>query len=45
MPISKVRISWVLDTFLYESEDRLLSVLSEKVIGPAEAKAKTQTGR
>jgi hypothetical protein len=32
-------------TLLYEDQDRLLAVLNDKVIGPAEAKAKEQTGR
>jgi len=34
----------VLEPFLYEDQDRLLAALNEKVIGPAEAKAKGQTG-
>ena len=36
---------WVLEPFLCEDQDRLLAALSDKVIGPAEAKAKQQTGR
>jgi len=34
------RYPWVLETFLYDDENRLLAALNEKVIGPAEAKAK-----
>jgi len=34
------RYPWVLEPYLYEDQDRLLAVLNEKVIGPAEAKAK-----
>ena len=37
------RFPWVLEPVLYEDQDRLLTVLAEKVIGPAEAKAKEQT--
>lgn len=36
---------WVLEPFLYDNQDRLLAAITEKVIGPAEAKAKEQTGR
>jgi uncharacterized protein YjbI with pentapeptide repeats len=36
---------WVLEPYLYEDQDRLLAAITEKVIGPAEAKAKEQTGR
>jgi hypothetical protein len=39
------RFPWVLETYLYEDQDGLLAALNEKVIGPAEAKAKEQTGR
>ena len=39
------RYPWVLEPYLYEDQDRLLAALSEKVIGPAEAKVKEQTGR
>jgi len=39
------RFSWVLEPFLYQSQDRLLATLAENVIGPAEAKAKEQTRR
>jgi hypothetical protein len=34
---------WVLPPFVYEDQDGLLAVLTEKVIGPAEAKVKEQT--
>ena len=33
---------WVLEPFLYEDQKGLLAVLSEKVIGPAEAKEPTE---
>ena len=36
---------WVLEPFLYQNQDRLLAAMTDKVIGPAEAKAKEQTGR
>jgi hypothetical protein len=36
---------WVLEPYLYEDQDRLLAAIMENVIGPAEAKAKEQTGR
>jgi hypothetical protein len=39
------RFPWVLEPYLYEDQDRLLAALTDKVIGPAEAKAKEQTGR
>jgi uncharacterized protein YjbI with pentapeptide repeats len=39
------RYPWVLEPFLYEDQDGLLAVLTDKVIGPAEKKAKEQTGR
>jgi hypothetical protein len=39
------RFPWVLEPYLYEDQDRLLAALNEKVIGPAEQKAKDQTGR
>jgi hypothetical protein len=35
----------VLEPVLYEGQDGLLAVLTDKVIGPAERKAKKQTGR
>lgn len=38
------RFSWVLESHLYEDRDRLLAVLTEKLISPAEPKAKEQTG-
>jgi hypothetical protein len=37
------RYPWVLEPFLYEDQDRLLAALGDRVIGPAEAKAKAQT--
>ena len=37
------RYPWVLEPYLYEGQDRLLAALTDKVIGPAEAKAKEQT--
>ncbi|MGJ5818786.1 pentapeptide repeat-containing protein [Paludibaculum fermentans] len=39
------RYPWVLEPFVYEDQDRLLAVLNERVIQPAEAKAIEQTGR
>jgi hypothetical protein len=39
------RFSWVLKPYLYEDQQGLLAAITEKVIGPAEAKAKEQTGR
>lgn len=39
------RFPWVLEPYLYEDQDGLLALLNDKVIGPAEAKAKAQTGR
>lgn len=39
------RYPWVLEPYLYEDQDRLLAAITEKVIGPAEAKAREQTGR
>jgi uncharacterized protein YjbI with pentapeptide repeats len=39
------RYPWVLEPFLYDDQDRLLAALNEKVIGPAEQRAKEQTGR
>jgi hypothetical protein len=38
------RFPWVLDPYLYEDQSTLLAVINEKVIAPAEAKAKEQTG-
>ena len=40
-----VRYPWVLEPFLYDDQKHLLDSLSDKVIDPAEAKAKEQTGR
>jgi hypothetical protein len=39
------RFHWVLEPYLYEDQDSLLAAITDKVIGPAEAKAKEQTGR
>jgi len=39
------RFPWVLEPFLYEDQNGLLAALTEKVIGPAEAKSKEQIGR
>jgi hypothetical protein len=39
------RFPWVREPFLYKNQDRLLAALNDKVSGPAEAKAKEQTGR
>jgi hypothetical protein len=39
------RFPWVLEPYLYEDQDGLLLTLNEKVIGPAEKKAKEQTMR
>jgi hypothetical protein len=39
------RFPWVLEPYLYQDQTDLLASLTEKVIGPAEAKAKEQTGR
>ena len=37
------RYPWVLEPFLYEDQDRLLAVIANKVIAPAETKATEQT--
>lgn len=39
------RFPWVLEPYFYDDQDRLLAAIMENVIGPAEAKAKEQTGR
>jgi uncharacterized protein YjbI with pentapeptide repeats len=39
------RFPWVLEPFIYEDQEMLLASLMDRVIGPAEAKAKEQTGR
>jgi len=39
------RFPWVLEPYLYEDQDRLLAAITDKVIGPAEKRAKEQTGR
>ena len=36
------RFPWVLEPYLYEDQGKLLAMLNEKVIAPAEAKAKEQ---
>jgi len=38
------RYPWVLPTVFYKDQPALLAVLKDKVIGPAEAKAREQTG-
>src|SRR5450759_2974224 len=38
------RYPWVLEPYLYEDQDGLLAAITDKVIGPAEKKAKEQTG-
>jgi hypothetical protein len=39
------RYPWVLETYQYDSLDDLLGTLNEKVISPAERKAKELTGK
>ena len=39
------RYPWVLAPFLYEDQESLLASLASQVVGPAEAKAREQTGR
>jgi uncharacterized protein YjbI with pentapeptide repeats len=39
------RFPWVLEPFLYEDQDKLLAAITEKVIGPPEAKIRQQTER
>ena len=39
------RFPWVLEPYLYDDQDGLLAAITDKVIGPAEAKAKEQAGR
>jgi uncharacterized protein YjbI with pentapeptide repeats len=39
------RYSWVLEPYLYEDQGGLLAALTDKVIGPAEKKAKEQAAR
>lgn len=39
------RYPWVLDLYLYETQEQLLSTLESHVIGPAESKAKAQSGK
>jgi uncharacterized protein YjbI with pentapeptide repeats len=39
------RFPWVLEPFLYADEDQLIGSLESHVVGPAEKKAKEQTGR
>jgi hypothetical protein len=38
------RFPWVLEPFLYEDQDQLLTSLGSHVVGPAEKKAKDQIG-
>jgi hypothetical protein len=37
------RFPWVPEPYLYDDQDQLLSTIDEKVIGPAEARAREQT--
>ena len=39
------RFPWVLPVFEYEHQDHVIASLDSHVIGPAQAKAKEQTGR
>jgi len=39
------RFPWVLEPCLYDDQEGLLAAIAEKVIGPAEAMAKEQTGK
>jgi hypothetical protein len=39
------RYPWVLEPYLYDDQDGLLAAITDKVIGPAETRAKEQTGR
>jgi hypothetical protein len=39
------RYPWVLEPFLYEDQDGLIAVITDRVIDPAEKKAKEQTDR
>lgn len=39
------RFPWVLEPFLYEDQNQLLASLGSHVVGPAEKKAKEQTGK
>jgi hypothetical protein len=39
------RYPWVLEPYLYEDQDGLLAEITDKVIGPAEARAREQTAR
>jgi uncharacterized protein YjbI with pentapeptide repeats len=39
------RYPWVLEPYLYDDQEGLLAAITDKVIGPAEGKAKEQTGR
>jgi hypothetical protein len=39
------RFPWALEPYLYEDRDGPLAAITDKMIGPAEAKAKDQTGR
>jgi hypothetical protein len=39
------RFPWMLEPYLYEDQNGLLAAITDKVIGPAEKKAKEQTAR
>jgi hypothetical protein len=39
------RFPWVLEPYLYDDQEGLLAAIPKKVIGPAEKKAREQTGR
>jgi hypothetical protein len=39
------RYPWVLTPYVCEDQESLLAALTEKVIGPAEGRAREQTGR
>jgi uncharacterized protein YjbI with pentapeptide repeats len=39
------RFPWVLEPYLYQHQDHLLAAITDKVIGPAEAKVKERTQR
>ncbi len=39
------RYPWVLEMYLYDSPDDLIGALGEKIINPAERKAKELMGR
>jgi hypothetical protein len=39
------RFPWLLEPYRYEDQDEPLAAITAEVIGPAEKKAKEQTGR